>query len=298
MGISRFCCKGFVLMFGVFALTMWAAPIAASDEDIYVRPGPDGEIQISTPWEDYAAYYEGGGVYWVGTQREFDRRRVVGIELQNGERVSTVNASGADATFVPSASFRTRIGDDVPVDDVETAILFRADRRNPPRPKIPASSRYVVVSWIQNYNQTPLVLLFNKKTKKAIRPYFTGSDGQGQYSSEYSVPRAQLTSPFALIYVLPHRRPGVVYAGSLTVAAYLQDKESIHEAQADGISPDNATLQNISDLEQIDLSLQNVHGRTSRSRSTHSADQCFFGERTDNTGKVLYLHTPPPWCPH
>jgi len=246
------------MAFLLISNALCSLPVQAdASSSIYVRPGPTGEIHISTPWGNYVAYDKGKGTYWVGTQSEFDRRRLAGITLEGGERLSTVNAQDADETFVPSSSFRTRIGTDVPIDNIETTIMFRVNRNKPPRPLIPASSRYVAISWIQSpRDQTPLVILFNRKRGMAIRPYFTGSDGQGQFSTEYSAPRTDLVKPFALIFVLPNRMPGVVYVGSLTEASYLQDQESVRDVQSQGLAPDEETLQDITDLQRVDPSLR------------------------------------------
>jgi len=224
-------------------------PSIAAAETITVRAGPDGEIQVSAPWGDYAVVDE-GGAYWVGTQREFDRQRVIAISQQHGSRLSTVDAAGADATFVSEATLRTHVGS-VAIDSVAPSIMFGLDPRHPPRPTIPKTSEYVSVMWIQQGSaQMPLLLFVDKRTGRAIRPYFTGTS-DAWYVSEFAVPRSELTRQVIMLFVLPNRKPGPIPLRSIAWADYKITKTTNADI---GLSPEEH-LQ-LKRLRKLDPSLE------------------------------------------
>ena len=121
--------------------------VSADLQLIYVRPGGNGEIEISTPGDGYAAYDGGAGVYWVGTQREFDRERVFGISKESGRRLSLVNSDGVDATFVSEGTLRAHVGVTV-VDGLAPTVLFGANIVDTGNSRCPM--RLVDVQWIQS----------------------------------------------------------------------------------------------------------------------------------------------------
>ncbi len=116
--------------FGSFLVALLVAVCLSSAraDSVTVRSGGNGELSISTPWGDYAVYDEGGGIYWVGTQREFDRSRVIAIARSNGSRVSTVNEDGTDVTFVPSETYRVFVGD-AALDNIDPTIMFTVPKK-------------------------------------------------------------------------------------------------------------------------------------------------------------------------
>jgi hypothetical protein len=168
---------------------------SAAAETIYIRPGPDGEIQISTPWGDYAAYDEGGGVYWVGTQKEFDRARVIGIMQEHGQRLSIVNEPGATATFVEAASYRTSVGP-IALDGIVPTIQFSGKVVGPNA----ATARQVSVLWIQRSSNVVTLAFYNPKTRQVL-----GSNEPEDVSEEwrnmvFAMPRSWLTQPLIMVF--------------------------------------------------------------------------------------------------
>ena len=226
--------------------------VSAQPAMVYVHTGPDqGEVQVTAPWGNYVVYDEGGGEFWVGTQRNYDRQRAIGIFQEHGARLSSVNVGGADATFVPDASYRTQVGD-ISIDDVAPEVMFRVDPKNPPRPHIPSTSNYVGLSWIQSSPHVPQTLLYDVGAVETYRPYWAASVGNSQYASEFAVPRKRITRPMLILFIIPGQKPGAVGIPSLTSATYASDIEEVKEDRSEGIASNPDTLQEIIDLQRID----------------------------------------------
>jgi hypothetical protein len=266
--MRKFCAIWLALkvpMFSYFAVLfiVWisATPAAAQSSYIYIHEGGNGEISISTPWGDYAAYDEGGGYFWVGTQREFDRERVIGLAQQSGMRLSTVNVSGADATFVGAGTYRTYAAG-VPIDNVSVDIMFGLDpHKGPHRPEIPSSDRYIAISWLQSTAQpTASVFLVNRRTGRVLRPYYAGEDrANANYETEFAVPRADLSRPYLLLFVVRGGKPGAIGVRSLAYADYRGEIGTVDELRSAGVAPDKDALQQITELEAVDPGIQASH---------------------------------------
>lgn len=232
------------------ALTLILGEPAGADT-ISIRPGPDGETQIVTPWGDYAAYDEGGGTYWVGTQREFDRARVIGIAEAHGNRLSTVN-DGADASFVLTETYRTRVGT-TSLDNINPGIMFSVPKI-PRRPKIPSTNRYVGVDWIQNGKIGASATLVDLGNKRVLAAYSHELIG-GFWFSEFSVPVSELTRKMLLVFTIPGRAPGVVYLKSIAWADYQITHGTVVSDQGDGVPPDAEQIEQMRKLRLLDPSI-------------------------------------------
>jgi uncharacterized protein len=233
----------------------WSPAPARADWSsyIYVHSGPDGEIQISTPWGDYAAYDEGNGNYWVGTQREFDRQRVIGIERASGFRLSTVNTAGADASFVPEGTLRARIGR-IDVDGLSPSIMFGAqiiDEHNRPV----ADMRTVDFSWIQVEGTVPTGLVVYSPHDRLRYLGHSEAAGQGWYHETLDVYRKDLIRPVALILVVPHARPGVIGIRSIAAIDYDVATKSEASDAALGVAQSSNQVHHIQYLRMLDPSL-------------------------------------------
>lgn len=207
---------------------------ASAAESIYVRNGPDGEVRISTPWGDYAAYDEGGGLYWVGTQREFDRARVIGIMREHGARVSTLKLSrDSTAEFVERDSFRARIGSDIAIDEIVPEIAFD----DPVSGHSPATYHTLDVLWIQGSNVVVSCLVYDPK-KHYIYANPQGEDANGEWRDVViGLPNDLFKRPMALIFLAPNRKPAVIGIASLTrwdykyVKGRLTEQYSEHDSK-------------------------------------------------------------------
>lgn len=235
-------------------------PVAA--DTIYIHAGPNGETQIKTPWGDYAVYDEGGGMLWVGTQREFDRDRVIGIMKGNGERLSTVNEPGATASFVSESTFRTQVGG-INLDGMTTTIGFgwESDAKKYKRPAIPSTSRYVAVAWVQLAGTKVIDLIISDPgNHQTYHAYWHGYDGH--YASvEFSIPRSELSRKVLYVFVLPNAKPGVIGLRSIAWADHYSTAGSIEEFRKLGIAPDPEQLKQLARLEQIEPDLRVVAKR-------------------------------------
>lgn len=220
-------------------------------DTITVRDGGDGEISISTSWGDYAVYDEGGGTYWVGTQRQFDRARVIGIAQSQGNRLSTVN-DGADASFVLTQTFRTRVGN-TNLDNIDPGIMFSVPKI-PRRPKIPSSHRYVGVDWIQDGKAGASATLVDAANGRVFAAYSHDLIG-GFWFSEFSIPVSELTRKMLLVFTIPGRPPGVVSMQSLAWADYQITHGEMVSDQSDGVDPDADQIEQLRKLSLLDPSI-------------------------------------------
>lgn len=233
----------------------WSSAPARADWSsyIYVHSGPDGEIQISTPWGDYAAYDDGSGYYWIGTQREFDRQRVIGIARESGLRVSTVNPAGADASFVPEGTLRAHVGS-INVDGLSPSIMFGAqiiDGHNRPI----TNMRTVDFSWIQVEGTAAAGLVVYSPHDRLRYLGHSEAAGQGWYHETLDLYRKDLVRQVALILVEPHARPAVIGIHSITALDYDVATKSVASGASLGIGESNEQMRHLQYLRMLDPSL-------------------------------------------
>lgn len=246
------CCLA-SLLFAVVTTAVAHAQGSSYVASIYVREGPDGEIQVSTPWGDYAAYDEGGGYYWVGTRREFDRQRVIAIARESGSRLSTVNVSGADATFVQEGTLRARVGA-LDVDGLSPSIMFGAkiiDEHNRPV----TDMRPVDFSWIQAEGTAPTALIVYSSHDRLRYIGHSEAAGQGWYHETLDVYKKDLVRTVALILVLPHEPPAVIGISSIAAFDYDVATKTVESEANLGVSADSGQLHHIQYLRMLDSSL-------------------------------------------
>jgi hypothetical protein len=83
--------RRWAITFGALFGLATAMASSARADTLYIHEGPDsGELQISAPWGDYVVYDQGGGEYWVGTQREYDRARATAIAQEHHMMLSSL----------------------------------------------------------------------------------------------------------------------------------------------------------------------------------------------------------------
>lgn len=240
---------------GAFAfatvITLVASTMATAQADtISIRSGPDlGEIRVSTPWGDYVAYDEGGGQYWVGTQKEYDRSRVIGIMQGDNFRLSTVQTdAGATAEFVDASTYRTRVGD-VPIDGIAPEIAFN----DPVAGYGPSAAHSLSVTWIQSSPVLVTCFVFDKKEHYVYVPSPLNINHEFR-NVAFGLPNDLFKRPLVLIFVAHNRRPGFVGVSSVAQDDYIYLK---------GRSPEQNTPQDELELKRLlsfDPSLRSYAG--------------------------------------
>lgn len=243
----------------LFAVLGWALmmrPISARAETVTVLSGPDqGEVRVLTPWGDYVAYDEGGGTYWVGTQREYDRQRAIGIARQDNYRLSTVNIDGATAAFVQAGTLRAHVGA-IAIDGLSPTIAF-GDKITDNVGRAVASMRDVDVSWIQAVGVVPSIVLYSSGDKTVYRTSPPVATGNGWYIATFAVLKKDLVRPIAIIFVVKGAPPTVIGIQSITGIDY---KVATLSADSDanlGVQETAEEINHIKYLRIIDPSLAN-----------------------------------------
>jgi hypothetical protein len=204
--------------------TLAATPARA--DRLYVRPGPDqGEVRVSTPWGDYVAYDEGGGEYWVGTQKECDRNRAIGIMQQHHMRLSTVRTdAGATAEFVEANTYRTRVGNDLALDEIVPEVAFE----DPVAGHGPSTYHTLSVTWIQSSSVLVSCFVFDK-TKHYVYVPSPEDVAQEWRNVVFGLPNDLFTRPLVLIFVARDRKPAVVGVPSVARMNYVYLKGRLAE---------------------------------------------------------------------
>jgi hypothetical protein len=237
---------------------------------VYVHSGPDGEVQISTPWGDYAAYDEGNGYYWVGSQREFDRQRVIGIERESGFRLSTVNSAGADASFVSEGTLRAHVGG-IDVDGLSPSITFGAriiDEHNRPV----TNMRTVDFSWIQAEGTTAALLIVYSPHDHLRYLGHSEAAGQGWYHETLDVYTKDLLRAVTLVLVVSHARPAVIGIHSIAAVDYDVATRSVASDASLDVAESSDQAHHIQYLRMLDPSLvSGAHSAPTRTAQTTPA---------------------------
>jgi hypothetical protein len=249
----------------------WSSASAADwSSYIYVHSGPDGEVQISTPWGDYAAYDEGNGYYWVGSQREFDRQRVIGIERESGFRLSTVNTAGADASFVPEGTLRAHVGG-IDVDGLSPSITFGAriiDEHNRPV----TNMRTVDFSWIQAEGTTAALLIVYSPNDHLRYLGHSEAAGKGWYHETLDIYTKDLLRAVTLVLVAPHARPAVIGIHSIAAVDYDVATRSVASDASLDVAESSDQAHHIQYLRMFDPSLvSGAHSAPTRTAQTTPA---------------------------
>lgn len=237
---------------------------------ISIRSGPDGEIQISTPWGDYAAYDEGGGYYWVGTQRDFDRQRVIAIERQSGFRLSTVNETGATASFVPEGTLRTHVGG-ITIDALSPSINFGTAVYDADTHKLYPSMRSVDFSWIQAPGEIPAMFIWSRHDKTKYVSDEVQVVGNGWYIASYTIDKKDLLRPAALVLVARHARPTIIGVSSIAALDYDVATKSEASDASLGVPASSDQVRHLKYLRQLLAQAPSRQQTTHQSRETSTA---------------------------
>lgn len=230
------------------ALFMMMLNARAEAETIFIHSGPDqGEIRVSTPWGDYVAIDEGGGAVWVGTQREYDRARAIGIMQGSGFRLSSLPAApGVTAEFVEEGSLRTNVGS-IALDEIVPAVEFSGKVAGPNA----SAYQQVSVTWIQRSSVVVTCLFFNARTRQALTSGNSEDISDEWRNMVFSMPKSWLKRPIAIVFLAPRHAPGVILIDSFLWATYRYEVARVASFSSEGMehARDDAIIQKLLHLD-------------------------------------------------
>jgi hypothetical protein len=217
------------------------APTAAG-ELIVVRAGPDGQYIVSTPNEDYAIYPLGGGEFWIGTEREFERARVRGVAESLGMRQANIVGDDGDMSFVQSTTLSAYLPH-VELSGIFGDVVFDRSQITYNIEPISANDRYVLFSWYESAVVPVHFRLIDLSTKTVFAPLAPGEeinspdDGSGPvFTADFGIPFVALKHPFAVVIFETTGKPAAVPVRSLAWADYAVEKQTADELTSDGIA--------------------------------------------------------------
>ena len=197
-------------MFFTAAVVLSLSVPVQAGTTIQVSEVDGGGVEISTPWGDYVAIDEGAGIYWVGTYREYEHARAIGILKNDGLRVSTVQQPGSDVTFAQKASLRARVGT-ASLDSISPGIIFNSKTGDP-------DLRWVSVSWTGS--AIPRCVFYAPSTKRIYYPSQIDTSQPPFTAESFVLPKTLLTKPIMLIYFEKGQKPAVLPIKSITKIDY------------------------------------------------------------------------------
>jgi hypothetical protein len=210
-------------------LTTWFLALSLSPaqaSSIYIKDGPDaGETQVLTAWGDYVAYDEGGGSFWVGTQKEYGRNRVVAISQGHNARLSTIKLNpDSTAEFVEENTYRTHIGKDIALDEIIPEVAFN----DPVEGYTTKTHHTLSVTWIQSSHQFVKCLAYDPK-HHYLYPSSSEDVNQEWHNVVFGMENAAFTRPLILIFLAKDRKPAIVPISSIAQSDYVYEKARIAE---------------------------------------------------------------------
>lgn len=242
----------------VFLCTIGVQPVSAG-ATIYVTGGPEGGWRVSTPVEDFVVIPYGGGVYWVGTQKEYDKGVAKAWAATHGFREAHImGEEDAAAVFVPTATLKAYLPN-VTIDNIVTTIKFGASG-------VPKSQRGIIIYWNQS-NATPVVMvLINQRTRRIYRPYAAFND-QGYINEDFAIPFTALKDPMVAFFYSAHRKGAAVGMRSIAWAHYNILRQTVSGLREDGIPVTKDQLATLGYLRVTDPTI----AATEKSRTTPKA---------------------------
>lgn len=233
-------------------------PLAAG-ELITVTNGPEGGWTVSTPNDDFLVIPEGDGVYWVGTQAEYDKGVAKAWAAQHGFREAHIMGEQGAAVFVPTATLKASLPG-VTVDDVVVTIQFGAVAA------LPKSQRTVNVYWNQDNATRVAMILADVRTKTGYPPYDAFND-QGYLNEDFAIPFASLRDPMVLLFVIKGHKGAAIAVKSLAWAHYNVLKQTVDQLTEENIAVTREQIATLGYLKIVDPSIANGKPKTTSASS-------------------------------
>lgn len=191
--------------------SVWAAGAYSWD----VQPGPDGTMRVVTSNGTFIVDIEGNHG-WVGTEEEYERRRIAGNLKGLGYHELAIKGQSENEHQIVSDSLPQISVGASRLADISTMIYFDATADTKlHRPSKSADSEYVGAVWVQSDRVETQAKIIDRESRKTYSPYYCHDVAGNMRTCEFLIPRESLSHQSALLFAGPRGLPVVIPRSSL-----------------------------------------------------------------------------------
>jgi hypothetical protein len=238
---------------------LWATSNAQASYSWDVQPGPDGTMRVQTSNGTFIVDIEGNHG-WIGTEDEYEHRRITGALKNQGYHELHVQGQGDNEYQVVSDSKPQVSLGQTKLADIYTEIYFDAKPdKSLHRPAKPVDSEYVGAVWVQTDKSETQVKIVDEENRTSYSPHYCHNVPGNMRTCEFIVPRESLAHQSALLFASARNHPVVVPRTSLAQEhdkIILDKYKPVLQSRHALDDEDAATLKNLHELDgNIALSL-------------------------------------------
>lgn len=239
------------MKYAALVLVLALASPASAATTITVSAGPEGGYAVHISGDTYDVIPMGGGAFWIGTDREYERGHALAVARDEGMR--PVNVAGIGEAFVKTYAYATRAGA-IAIAGVEPYPILGVTSTSPVRrPVIQSTERYAGLVWVQSVDPAVSVAYYDRKTHRTFRPYKV-DPSPGYHIAEFILPRSAFRDPMLAIFA-SRTAVGVVGFSSIAKADYAIIQHDIASDRNDGIEPSDDQRSDLHALPLLDPSI-------------------------------------------
>ena len=218
-----------------------------------VQPGPNGSMKVNTSEGTYIVVLDGNHA-WVGTEKEYEARRIAGVLKAEGYREMKIDGQNPNTHEIVSSEMSSASVGQTNLGNIYTEIYFDATAdRKMHRPPKPAGSEYVGAAWVQSDKRDVQAKIIDRESNITFSPYYCQNvAGMAMRTCEFIVPAESLRHQSALLFAAAKSNPSVIPGSSL---AKEQEKILLAKYKPDmgkrfGLDEDDAnTLKRLHELD-------------------------------------------------